>query len=85
MSMVFAQNCGFSVLVKSQNYSVIFPHNKTEQVMLMANLIYNVTIDNCSHYDLCKFRHDTKIFCRLGQYWVQAALNCKMLHGDTLS
>ena len=37
-------------------------------------MIYNVTIDNCGHCDFCKLRHNRKIFCRLGQYWMQAAL-----------
>ena len=49
MSLSFAQNYWFSVLGKSQNYSFIFPHNKTKQVMLVVKLIYNVTIDNCGH------------------------------------
>ena len=43
----------------------------------MVKLIYNATIDNCGHCDFRKLRHNRKIFCRLGQYWMQAAIKLK--------
>ena len=69
-SLVLTQNYRFSALAKSRNYSAIFPHNKTKQVVLVIDLIYNLKMGNCGHYDFCKLWHNKKIFCRLGQNWI---------------